>query len=143
MEFLTTASMPFTANELQRYLRIESLPLWCASIQAVLSHQGERGRIFCTWGEFAIHQEIIRDGVRFTLPDCPSALQWTITADGESRQHRILVHCTINRREHDSDFIEVLEQFMSDWKAGLESWQTRLQEMASETPATECAPWYG
>lgn len=143
MEFQTTASMPFTANELQRYLRIDTLPMWCASISSVLSHQGERGRITCSWGEFAIHQEILLDGVRFTLPGCPNALQWTITADGERPAGRIVVHCTINRARHDPGFIEVLEQFVTDWKNGLEDWQSRMQELAGESTPTECTPWYG
>ena len=143
MEFLTTASMPFTANELQRYLRIDTLPLWCASIENVVSHQGDRGRVFCSWGEFAIHQEILRDGVRFSLPGCPHALQWTITADGDRQAGRIVVHCTLNRAELDSDFVGVLEQFLRDWKTGLEAWQARLQELAGEPNIGECAPWYG
>lgn len=143
MEFLTTANMPFTANELQRYLRIDTLPLWCASISRVLSHQGERGRIYCHWGEFAIHQEILRDGVRFTLPGCPNALQWTITADGDKQTGQVMVHCTINQPRADADFIESLEQFMNDWQVGLQAWQARMQELADERNTTECAPWYG
>lgn len=143
MEFFTAASMPFSANELQRYLRIDSLPLWCASIDTVLSHQGERGRIYCSWGEFAIHQEILRDGVRFSLPGCPNALQWTITADGDKQAGRVVVHCTINQSRADPDFIESLEQFVQDWETGLEAWQERLQELASEPNTLECAPWYG
>lgn len=143
MEFLTTANMPFTANELQRYLRIDNLPLWCASIESVLSQQGERGRIYCSWGEFAIHQEILRDGVRFTLPGCPNALQWTVTADGERQTGKIVVHCTINQSQADPDFIESLEQFVRDWQAGLENWQVHLQELTEGPQIAECAPWYG
>lgn len=143
MEFQTAASMPFTANELQRYLRIDTLPLWCASIDRVLSHQGERGRIYCVWGEFAIHQEVLRDGVRFTLPGCPNALQWTITADGDRQAGRVVIHCTVNRTELDPDFAETLTRFVEDWKTGLEAWQEHMQALAAESTPTECAPWYG
>lgn len=143
MEFFAAANMPFTANELQRYIRIETLPLWCESIQTVLSHQGERGRIYCSWGEFAVHQEIVRDGVRFTLPGCLSAIQWTVTADGDKQSRQIVVHCTINRKQHDPDFVEALQQFVADWKSGLEAWQERLKALSTGREITECAPWYG
>lgn len=143
MEFYATARLPFTANELQRYLRIDNLPVWCASIETVLSHQGERGRIYCLWGEFAIHQEILRDGVRFTLPGCPNALQWTVTAEADTHPGQVVVHCTINRQQHAPEFVESLEQFVADWKAGLEDWQARLRELAVERAPADCAPWYG
>jgi len=143
MEFFATADMPFTANELQRYIRIENLPLWCNSIQTVLSHQSDRGNIYCSWGEFAVHQEILRDGVRFTLPGCPNALQWTITADGDKQSGKVVVHCTINSKQHDADFIEALQQFVDDWKSGLEDWQQHLQALSAQRTETECAPWYG
>jgi hypothetical protein len=43
-------------------------------------------------------------------------LAWTVTAEPEG----VLVHCTINRTEHDPDFIESIETFVEDWRAGLE-----------------------
>ena len=38
-----------------------------------------------------------------------------MTGEGE----QVVVHCTINRAEHDPDFIESLETFAADWAAGL------------------------
>jgi hypothetical protein len=76
----------------------------------------DAGEIYCLWGQFEVRREPIRDGVRFTLPGCPNALAWTVTAESES----VLVHCTIKRTEHDPDFIESIETFIEDWQAGLE-----------------------
>jgi hypothetical protein len=32
-----------------------------------------------------------------------------------------VIHLTINRIEHDQDFIRSIQQFVDDWKAGLEA----------------------
>ena len=47
---------------------IGDLPACCASIDRVLSVQGDRGVIYCLWGEFEVRREVIRNGVRFSLP---------------------------------------------------------------------------
>jgi hypothetical protein len=73
------------------------------------------GEIDCLWGQFAVHREHIRDGLRFTLPDCPNALAWTTTVAPDGT----LIHCTINRSEQDSDFIASIEDFVADWPRGL------------------------
>ena len=80
MEFYATAPVRLRAEDLQRHLRIDTLPQWCASIDKVLAHEGDRGNIYSVWGEFRIRREVIRDGVRFSLPGCPNARQWTVTA---------------------------------------------------------------
>ena len=130
MEFFASAPVRLRAEDLQRHLRIDNLPQWCASIDKVLSHEGDRGDIYCTWGEMRIRRDVIRDGVRFTLPACVNAVQWTITAD-----NGVTVHCTSNRPTHDPDFVESLEQFVADWKSGLE---TGLQRNFSDAPKADC-----
>ena len=32
-----------------------------------------------------------------------------------------VIHLTINRTEHDQDFIDSIQQFVADWKTGLEA----------------------
>ena len=103
------------AATLQGSIRIEGIERWCASIDKVLSAAGEKGEIYCGWGQFTLHREVIRDGLRFTLPTCPNALQWTVTAEANG----VLVHCSINRRDHEPDFIESLQRFVDDWGEGL------------------------
>ncbi len=140
MEFFAAAAVRMSPMLLQRHVGIANLPQWCASIDRVLATNGERGEIYCVWGEFTVHREVVRDGVRFTLPGCPNALQWTVTAESDSAC--VNIHCTINRQSHEADFIESLEQFVLDWKAGLEGWPAR-RAAAADRPPAKCAESYG
>jgi hypothetical protein len=143
MEFYASVGVPVGAADLHRLVRIAALPELCASIDKVLSNDGERGEIFCVWGQYHVRRELLRDGVRFTVPGCPNALQWTITADGRSGRDRLVVHCTINRTEHDADFVESLRQFVADWQAGLASRLPALREKAAPKGSVDAMPWYG
>lgn len=119
MEFFATTTAQATEAQLQRHLTIDTLASHCGAIDQVLHADGEVGDIWCLWGQFRVHREPIRGGVRFTLPRCPNALAWTVTA-GTDAPAPMVVHCTINRTEHDPDFIESIELFVDDWRAGLE-----------------------
>lgn len=130
MEFYRQLRSDLGKNRLQELIVLDRLPQLCASIEALLEQQGERGRIYCVWGTFAVNREEIRDGVRFTLPDCPNALAWTITVE----QENITIHCTINRIEHDPDFVASIDQFVEDWRIGL---ARVLLERAGATQAAE------
>ena len=120
MEFFVSAQCRMSVIDLQRALSIRELPRWCASIAEVFADEGSRGEIYCVWGRFRVHREDIRDGVRFTLPGCPNALQWTVTTGQAPEPNAVVIHLTINRREHDPDFIESNHQFVEDWKTGFE-----------------------
>ncbi|WP_295881035.1 hypothetical protein [uncultured Thiohalocapsa sp.] len=119
MEFFATTTARATEAQLQQHLTIDTLAGHCGAIDKVLCADGDTGEIWCLWGQFRVHREPIRGGVRFTLPRCPNALAWTVTA-GTDTPAPMVVHCTINRTEHDPDFIESIELFVEDWRAGLE-----------------------
>jgi len=121
MEFFATTRVAANANQLQEQLTVERLPHWCASIDTVLEHAGDQGRVYCVWGEFAVQREVIRGGVRFTLPGCPNALAWTVTTGLPPDPGAVVIHCTINRPDHDPDFIETIEVFVDDWREGIEN----------------------
>ena len=121
MEFFATISITASAADLQRRLTISELPRWCPSIEKVLRDASSSGEIYCVWGTFDIHREELREGVRFTLPGCPNAFQWTVTTEPPPNARHAVVHLTINRTEHDQDFIDSLQQFVDDWKTGLET----------------------
>lgn len=121
MEFFATARILATPDDLQRRLTIGALPHWCASIDTVLNDAGSNGEIYCVWGTFRTHRELMNDGVRFTLPGCPNALQWTVTTGQLPDPLQTVIHLTINRAEHEPDFIDSIRQFMADWQAGLEA----------------------
>ncbi|WP_212636870.1 hypothetical protein [Desulfacinum hydrothermale] len=85
--------------------------------------------IFCIWGRFVIHREKINGGVRFTMPECPNAFPWTVTTGFPPALDKIVVHGTLNRTEHDPDFVESMEEFFAHWKEGLESlWTEEARE---------------
>lgn len=121
MEFFATADVRASVAELQRRLTIGDLPHWCASVSEVFDDAGASGEIYCVWGRFTVNREAIRDGVRFTLPGCPNALQWTVTTGQPPDPDKVVIHLTINRAEHDPDFVDSNRQFVADWKAGLDA----------------------
>ena len=121
MEFFATTTIPASATELQRRLTISELPRWCASIEKVLGDAKSSGEIYCVWGTFNTNREDMRNGVRFTLPDCPNALQWTVTTGHQPNPQHTVIHVTINRTEQDQDFVDSIQKFVEDWKAGLEA----------------------
>lgn len=124
MEFFATPEIRASAAQLQARLSIPALTGFCASISQILRHPGDQGddsgEIYCLWGQFPIQRELLRDGVRFSLPTCPNALQWTITTDPAAPETNTLIHLTINRQAIDADFAESIELFVEDWKKGLE-----------------------
>jgi len=123
MEFFAEANFSTDETALQQALSLRQLSGLCASIERVLRDEGEHGLIYCVWGEFPVRREVIKGGVRFTLPTCPNALAWTITTDPAPDPGKVVIHCTINRQAHDADFIESIENFVQDWKQGLEARQ--------------------
>lgn len=71
------------------------------------------------WGEFLMSYNKINGGVRFALLDCPNALQWTITTGFLPERNKIVLHATINQTQKSTEFLEEVEDFMNEWKAGL------------------------
>lgn len=120
MEFFARTTRKTDAATLQGRLTITALPDFCASVDEVLRDDGDSGRIYCVWGEFDVERVAINGGVRFILPHCPNAFSWTVTSGLPPDPDAIVVHATINRIEHDPDFIETLEDFVDDWRAGLD-----------------------
>ncbi|PHQ56038.1 MAG: hypothetical protein COC16_04050 [Lutibacter sp.] len=71
------------------------------------------------WGDFNISYDSIKGGVRFTLLDCPNALTWTITTGFPPERDKIVLHCTINRTQKPTEFVEEILEFLDEWEAGL------------------------
>ena len=119
MEFFEeTNQTDIDVFSLQQLLTINNLPTLCKSITNVIFDNKINGSIYCLWGEFEINRDVLKYGIRFSMPKCPNALAWTITMN---RDGILTIHCTINKKEHDQDFIDSIEEFTSDWKIGLNS----------------------
>jgi len=118
MEFFKEVYSPnLDLDHLKKLLSVEKLASLCASINTVIAYNESEGDIYCIWGEFNIKREEIRYGVRFSLLNCPHALAWTITFN-EVNQN-IIIHCTIDKAEQATDFIESIHDFVEDWSNGL------------------------
>ena len=118
MEFFREVHSPdLDADRLKRILAIHNLSTLCDSIDTVDPNGENEAGIYCIWGSFDVRREEIRYGVRFSLLNCPHALAWTVTFDEASRN--IIIHCTIDKRETDPDFIESIHVFVSDWSRGI------------------------
>lgn len=103
--------------DLKSLLALNNLTVLCDSISNVTALNGNEGDMYCLWGAFKVRREEIRYGVRFSLLNCPHALAWTITFDEESRD--IVIHCTIDKREQEPDFIDSIHEFVEDWSSGI------------------------
>jgi hypothetical protein len=118
MEFFKEIERPgVDVDALKGLLQISSLPHHCRSIDSVISDEHNIGEIYCVWGLFNISREIIKNGVRFALLDCPHAFAWTITYHDD--RNMLVVHCTIDDRDEDAEFIETIDEFVADWGFGL------------------------
>lgn len=107
-----------SASQIAELVTIPRLPELCESIDSVIAMHSQRdGEIYCIWGQFQISREKIRNGVRIALLNCPHALAWTIAA--KSEETTLVVHCTIDDRDAESEFVESIEQFVNDWEKGL------------------------
>ena len=121
MEFFSIADVGASIETIQA-LTVEKLDQYCTDIDKVLNVYTENhADVYCIWGNFTVERQIINGGVRFTLPKCPNALAWTITTGFDPAPDKVVIHCTINRTEHDDEFIESIESFIKAWKLGLES----------------------
>jgi hypothetical protein len=120
MEFYGLADWQTTEQEIQEKVRLDNMSDLCESIYYLMESQGELCKFDTLWGQFNLRREKINGGVRFTMPDCPNGLSLTITTGYPPDSQKVFVHCTINRLDHDPDFIKTLEDFVKNWVAGLE-----------------------
>lgn len=102
---------------LQNSITIDNLPSFCGLIDTSKLINKNQGEIYCLWGSFDISREEIRYGVRFSLLNCPHALAWTITYHQEEKN--IVIHCTIDETDQDSDFVESINLFVKEWSSGM------------------------
>ena len=103
--------------ELKKLLSINNLTTLCSSITEVTAAGKNQADIYCLWGAFKLSREEIKNGVRFALTSCPHALAWTITKNDADQN--IVLHCTIDKKEEDPDFVDSIEEFVADWSRGI------------------------
>lgn len=144
MEWFITANANLPVAELQRHIRVETLVAWCAMPPAIAGEAADAANP--QWSGWRVHREVIRDGVRFTLPGAAYALQWTLTAGGQLRPGTVGVHCTLSVVVVDAATRVAIETFMGAWRDGLGDGVRRLHDERIEkarAASQPCAPWFG
>ena len=119
MEFFESANIELDADDLQR-IGIGQLSRYCASIHSAEEQQPTLGRISGIWGDVRIERALIHGGLRFSLPDCPCNLAWTLTRSAPGEAEAVVIHLTTSRQHHELDVIDAIHTFIEDWKHGLE-----------------------
>lgn len=120
MEFFEYLKNDNISSEyLQQHITVENISKYCASVDAVLEHNGAQGVVYCVWGEFNITRECISGGVRFSLPGCINNIIWSITTGHEPNTDQVVMYISMNREQQDEYFVETLKTFVEDLKHGL------------------------
>ena len=120
MEFFKIVEVQTSEQEIQEKLTLNNLESFCESIFPL-----EQGDELCPiggmWGEFTLRRDHIMGGARFSMLDCPNALAWTFTTGYPPARDKLVVHLTINRERKQEEFVEEIQQFLSDVDEGLRS----------------------
>ncbi len=119
MEFFKIINVRTTEGVIQKNITFSNLEDYCASI-FVISSTNQTANTGTAWGEFTIQKDNINGGLRFSLIECPNALAYTITTGYPPEPEKIVFHLTINRVEPDTVLIEEIEEFIEEWKIGIE-----------------------
>ncbi len=121
MEFFEFVDVTTNQEDIRTRVLIDTLPHFCKAVEAVDGTE-ELGRVvyFREWGRFHIRQETVMGGVRFSVPDCPNALAWTVTTGYPPCPQKIVLHASINRIEHNAEFIAATQTLLASLKIGLE-----------------------
>lgn len=118
MEFFKIINVDTTEDQIQKNINFDNLDDLCASI-FVMHFTNNIANIGGIWGEFSLQKDNINGGLRFSLLECPNALTFTITTGFQPEPNQIVLHLTVNRLELKPVFIKEIEEFISDWEAGI------------------------
>ena len=118
MEFFKIVDKRITEAIIQDKISLKKLEDFTESM-FLIEEVGNDYSCGTLWGEFLVSYNKIKGGVRFTLLDCPNALQWTITTGFPPEENKIVLHLTINRNQISSAFTEEIQDFLNEWSTGL------------------------
>lgn len=121
MEFFNNINKKISQTEIQENINFENLENICENI-FIENTTGNIATIGCIWGEFSLQKDLINGGLRFSLLECPNALTFTITTGHPPALEQVVFHLTINRKTISEEFIEEIEEFIQDWKIGIEKY---------------------
>ena len=123
MEFFCQADVRTSEAELRELLTLERLPELCEAIDDMEEQDEELGRpiYFCHWGRYHLVRTLASGGVRFSVPDCPNALAWTVTTGFPPAPGAVVLHATIARTEQDEEFVRCTRDLIQTLARGIET----------------------
>ncbi len=121
MEFFKIINTQTTQDNIQKEITFENLDELCNSI-FILESKENTAQVGSLWGEFSLQRDKMRGGLRFSFLECPNALAFTFTTGFLPEPDQIVLHLTINRTSIAQEFTEEIEEFMMDWKHGIEKY---------------------
>ncbi|MBU1138965.1 MAG: hypothetical protein KKA76_08315 [Proteobacteria bacterium] len=122
MEFFEYANVVTSQETIRDKISVDNLPFFCEEIEEVTDEDAlDRVIYFRHWGRFHIRRETVMGGARFSVPDCPNALAWTVTTGYPPYPEKIVLHATFNRTEHAPEFIATTKALLTALKNGLEN----------------------
>jgi len=119
MEFFRTIDRQVSEDVIQKQITPKSISEFADTMLFIEGHD-QTFKGMTLWGEFSIGYYKIKGGVKFTLLDCPNALSWSITCGYPPEQDKIVVHCSINRKQISEVFLIEINEFLDEWLEGLE-----------------------
>lgn len=120
MEFFEFVDILTEESVIQDKITPGNIDLYCPSM-FLIETIGNNYKMGTIWGEFTVSYDRIMGGVRFALLDCPNALSLTITTGYPPERNKITLHATINRSRKPAVFLEEINDFLQDWKEGIEN----------------------
>lgn len=119
MEFFKIVAVSSSEEELRDKLQLKYLERFSNAFFSLEQAQENTVAIGGIWGEFTLSRSLIKGGLRFALDECPNALCWTVTAGYPPARDAVVIHLTINRQQKQEEFLEEIEEFLSDHLACL------------------------
>ena len=102
------------ASEIQGFLTLENMDQFTNLLIPLEDVDANSIAIGGIWGEFTLLRNEIDGGVRFQLKECPNALTWTVTTGHPPSPNRVVIHLSINRLQKSQQFVDEIEEFLSD-----------------------------
>jgi len=118
MEFFKIIDIETTQEWIHEKITVDNLEK-ITETNFVIEKKNSDALIGTLWGEFDLSYDKINGGVRFALISCPNALAWTITTGFPPERNKLIIHATINRTQKPQEFIDEINDFLSDWELGL------------------------
>jgi len=122
MEFFKIVAVNISEEALVEKLQLEHLGHFSNELFNLKDPGAEAVSIGGIWGEFTLRRSVIKGGLRFDLQECPNALCWTVTAGYPPARDEVVLHLTINRQQKQPEFLEEIEDFLSDHQSCLEEY---------------------